>query len=243
NPLAFSRASRIRKYVRHMATELRLANLWEFDLAAMLSQIGCIAVPSEILEKVNARKALSKEEEETFRSHPSIGCSLVAKIPRLGVVGEIIRNQMIPHRDLRDPNIPDVVAVGAQMLMIAIYFDETLSRGGFAESALKVMGDRPEVYQPSLVAAIKTAEISAVELAVKTVNLRDLQPRMVLHEDISAKNGLFLVAKGHVVSEALIARLQNFARTLGINEPVTVLAPVSQPVLPERLRREQLVGK
>ncbi len=52
SPLAFSRASRIRSHIRHMATQLELPNLWEYDLASMLSQIGCIAVPSDILEKL-----------------------------------------------------------------------------------------------------------------------------------------------------------------------------------------------
>lgn len=59
SPLAFSRTSRIRRYVRHMATQLELPNLWEFDLASMLSQIGCIAVPSDILEKLYAGMALT----------------------------------------------------------------------------------------------------------------------------------------------------------------------------------------
>ncbi len=131
NPLAFSRASRIRGYVRQMANQLRLPNLWEFELAAMLSQIGCIAVPPEILQKVDARMSLSKEEQRTFTSHPSIGHGLISKIPRLEAIAEMVRHQMTPLRDLRDPKISDVVAVGAQMLMIAIFFiDERVSRGG-----------------------------------------------------------------------------------------------------------------
>lgn len=243
NPMAFSRASRIRSYVRHMAGQLRLPNLWEFDLAAMLSQIGCIAVPADILEKVDARKALTREEQEIFTSHPSIGRGLLSKIPRLEIIAEIIKHQMTPLRDLRDPTIPDAVSVGAQMLMIAIYFDETVSRGGSLVAALKTMRERPEVYQASLVAAMETAEVTAVERAVKSVYLRDLHPRMIVHEDIRAKNGLFLVAKGQAISEALIARLKNFGRSVGIGEPFMVLAPVPQPVSTEPIRREQPVHK
>jgi CheY-like chemotaxis protein len=243
NPLAFSRASRIRTYVRHMANQLRVPNLWEFDLAAMLSQIGCIAVPPDILEKVDARFALSKEEQETFTSHPSIGHGLISKIPRLETIAEIVRHQMTPYRDLRDPKIPDVVAVGAQVLMTAIFFDERVSRGGTPASALKFMRERPDTYQASIVSAIETAEVSIVELAVQTMFLRDLKVGMIVREDIRAKNGLFLVAKDQVISEALLARLKNFGKASGLVEPFLMLAPVAPPMAAEPLRREQVVRR
>jgi CheY-like chemotaxis protein len=240
NPLAFSRASRIRAYVRQMANQLRLPNLWEFDLAAMLSQIGCIAVPPEILEKVDAQMTLSKEELRTFTSHPSIGHSLISKIPRLEVIAEMVRYQLTPLRDLRDPKISDVVAVGAQMLMIAMFFDERVSRGGPPAAALKYMRERPETYQASTVSAIEMAEVSTVELAKKAVSLRDLKAGMVVQDDIRAKNGLFLVGKSQVISEVLLARLRNFAITTGLVEPFQVLAPVVPLVAPEHVRRTEV---
>jgi HD domain-containing protein len=50
NPPAFSRAHRIRRYVEHMARELGLPDRWQYELAAMLSQIGCVAVPPGVME-------------------------------------------------------------------------------------------------------------------------------------------------------------------------------------------------
>jgi CheY-like chemotaxis protein len=243
NPVAFSRASRIRTYVRHIAEQLHLPNRWEVDLAAMLSHIGCIAVPPEVLDKAAARMALSKDEEETFTAHPSIGHDLIAKIPRLEVIAEIVRHQMTPLRDLRDPKISDVVAVGAQMLQVAIFFDESVSRGGSSASALKFMRDRPEIYQASLVAAIASAEVGTVELALKTVQLRDLRPGMLVGEDICAKNGLFLVAKNQVLSDALLARLKNFSRTVGLVEPFLVRVPVVPSAALELVPSERMAQK
>src|SRR5579872_3708327 len=45
HPVAFSRASRVRRYVLHLVKQLKLENGWQYELAAMLSQIGCVAVP------------------------------------------------------------------------------------------------------------------------------------------------------------------------------------------------------
>lgn len=241
NPVAFSRASRIRTYVRHMANQLRLPNLWEFDLAAMLSQIGCIAVPPEILEKVEARITLQNEEAEAFASHPSIGRSLILKIPRLEVIAEIVGHQMTPLRDLRE--ISDVVGVGAQMLMIAISFDERVSRGGSPASAVKFMLERPEIYQNNIVAVIETAEVSTVKFLVKTVFLRDVHVGMIVHDDIRTKTGLFIVAKGQVISDALLARLKNFARIPGLAEPFRALTPAAPSLGSEQVRREQVLQR
>jgi hypothetical protein len=241
SPLSFSRAARIRDYVRHMAEVMRLPNLWEFELASMLSQIGCIALPPDILEKVEARQALSPQEESSFLSYPSVGAGLIGKIPRLEVIAEIVRHQRTPLRDLRDPKITDVTVAGAQMLMIAMYFDNAVSRGGSPSSALRFMRERPEEYQTTLVNAMETAEVSALDMAAKTITVADLRVGMVANEDIRTKNGLFLVAKNQVISEALVARLKNFHRTTGLVEPIAVLAPAPQPKARESLRVEQLV--
>jgi len=243
NPMAFGRASRIRAYTRQMAQHLQLTNTWEFDLAAMLSQIGCIAVPPEILEKMEARMPLSKEEKESFISHPIVGHDLIYKIPRLGEVAEIVRHQMTPLRDLRALKISETIAVGAQMLLIANLFDEKVSRGSAPASALNYMRERAETYQASVVSALEQAEVGTVEMAVKEVFLSQLKPGMIVHEDIRAMNGLFLVGKGHDISQALVARLGNFARTAGVVEPFLVLVPVAAAAgsAPERSLREQLV--
>ncbi len=233
SPLAFSCASRIRGPIRHLATQLELPNLWEFDLASMLSQIGCIAVPPEILEKRYAGTALTVEEQKIFASHPSVGQKLLAKIPRLEVVAEIIGHQMTPFRELRDLKVSEVVKAGAQMLMVAIRLDETVSRGASPESALKFMSDRPEVYQPRLTSAIESAHISGVEMEVRTIRLRDLKPNMIINEDLLAANGLLLVAKGQSMSEPVIARLLNFGQFALNDRTFSVRVPVPRPVDPE----------
>jgi YesN/AraC family two-component response regulator len=44
NPAAFSRAVRIRKYVNHVVEALGLSNPWRFEVAAMMSQLGCVTL-------------------------------------------------------------------------------------------------------------------------------------------------------------------------------------------------------
>jgi response regulator RpfG family c-di-GMP phosphodiesterase len=239
NPVAFSRASRIRGHVRHMAAHLRMPNVWEFELAAMLSQIGCMAVPPEILEKLSTCKPLSAEEERAVESHPSVAYSLLIKIPRMELIAEIIRRQMTSFRDLGGPDIRDEVAIGAQMLKVAIYFDEAVLAGRSPQEALRFMLDRPEIYQARLVASIERTEVSPVEHRTAAIYMRDLKLNMILNEDIRSKSGLYLIPKGQLVSEPVMARMMNFNKSMGIIEPFSVLVPLSRPsTLPKVPARE-----
>jgi DNA-binding NtrC family response regulator len=54
NPAAFSRTSRVHLTVKHMATRLGLRDSWRYEVAAMLSQIGCVAFDTETVEAVCA---------------------------------------------------------------------------------------------------------------------------------------------------------------------------------------------
>ncbi len=227
SPLAFGRALRLRRYVQHMARSLTLENLWEYDLASILSEIGCIAVPPEILEKVYSGAPLSPQEQTAFLDHPVTGHKLLAKIPRLETVAEIIRWQLTFFQDLRKSGLSETIKSGAQMLLIASRVDETVARGGSLDTVIRYMAACSEVYQPALVDSLKSVEAQLPEMQMINVHIEDLRPGMTVNEDLFAQTGLLIVPKGQAVSEALIARLQNFCRIAGFRQPVSVLAPAT----------------
>ena len=96
NPVAFSRATRIHKYVKHMVSELSITSAWQYEIAAMLSQIGCVTIPPDTIEKYYAGQTLTEDEREMFTSHPTVGCELLQKIPRIEHVALMIEGQVKP---------------------------------------------------------------------------------------------------------------------------------------------------
>src|SRR5262249_17647394 len=60
-PAAFSRSLRVAQLVLHMAERLRLRESWRYETAALLSQIGSVALPWETLTKFEAGEELSEE--------------------------------------------------------------------------------------------------------------------------------------------------------------------------------------
>ena len=118
NPSAFGRAFRIKQYVRHIATQLDLPAVWELKFAAMLSQIGCVTLTPNDLEKVYAGFPLARDELKMFSEHPETGAELLKSILRLENIAAMIRLQL-QRRPLRreenDLQTEDRIALGGQV--------------------------------------------------------------------------------------------------------------------------------
>ena len=76
-PLAFGRASRIRQYMCLLRAELQIEDSWEFEAAAMLSQLGAISVDPSVLKKYYDGEDLSEVDRRHLLSHASIGRRLL----------------------------------------------------------------------------------------------------------------------------------------------------------------------
>ena len=147
NPVAFSRALRLTRHVQHMAHRLGLAHPWRFEAAAMLSQLGCVTLPSEILETEYAGKRLSGADQQRFALHPSVAHDLLVNIPRLELVARMIARQgdAIASED-EGAGGPDEVATGARLLRVALDFDRLVMQGLSVTEAISDLRHHPTEY-------------------------------------------------------------------------------------------------
>ncbi len=226
NPSAFSRGSRIRRYVRHMATQLELPDVWEFELAVMLSQIGCVTLPPKILEKVYAGVALTPDEQKMFSEHPEISSNLVRSIPRLERIADMINAQQKRFQrstEGGDLQAEDRSALGGHMLKVALEFDQLLARDPDVEVALRQLRQQTDVYLPEVLDALENLEVQPDRQAVKSVAVSDLDTWMILNEDVFAVGGMLLASRGEEVTPTVLERLRNFAKNIGVEEPIRVI--------------------
>jgi response regulator RpfG family c-di-GMP phosphodiesterase len=166
-PAAFGRAWRASRHVQTIAREMKLPDSWQFEAAAMLSQIGCISVDPAVLRKYDAGEKLSTAETAQMVSHAQVGQSLLEKIPRLQAVSQIIGCQ-------HDASFGTggfqpgsyVVELGAQLLHVALDFDRLTSIGRSAADALGEMR-RSAQYNPDMLVAMDRMQHEA-ELGAAT---------------------------------------------------------------------------
>lgn len=237
NPTAFSRASRLREYVGHVARKLNLNDTWQFELAALLSQIGCVAVPPDILATVYSNGDLSTDEEEIYQNHPEIGAKLVSQIPRLEHVGEMIAQQNSAAADLdalKESLGGDRILFGAHLLKICNAFDALIFQGKSRRDAINDLRAKSQEYSPNLIKTLETIELAKVDTEERDILIKDLNDTMTLAKDVVTRGGLLVAPAGQKVTLSMRTLIMNYAQRNELEKRVMVLIPstssISTPV-------------
>jgi response regulator RpfG family c-di-GMP phosphodiesterase len=222
NPTAFGRGARVHRTVAGLCARLRPPDVWAIEVAAQLSQIGCIQLPAELAEKVYFGRPLSPDEQALADRGPVLADQLLANIPRLEPVRAILAAQG-GRGDGGAATGQAPPPLGAQLLRIALDLD-TLEAGGLRSlDALAVLKSRPGAYHAPAMKELE-AELTARSAAeVLELRLEQVRPGMQLAEDLHSRGGLLLMARGFVVSQGLLMKLQ--ALESGVREPIRVVLP------------------
>jgi response regulator RpfG family c-di-GMP phosphodiesterase len=231
NPEAFGRSSRIKHHVKKIASHMGLSDVWKLETAAMLSQLGCVTLPQKTLKKLYQGQALTETELRLFNTHPIVTSDLLAKIPRMQEVAEIIAYQE-KHFDgtggPRNSCKGEAIPFGARLLKVVLDFDMLEAAGLPKNEALNQMQQRSGWYDPSVVKALQTVIRAEARYQMVAVTLRELVENMILAEDVFTLKGQLLISRGHEVSRPLVERLKAFAKTAGIKEPIRVIVPLTK---------------
>jgi response regulator RpfG family c-di-GMP phosphodiesterase len=227
-PSAHGRARRLQRYVVALSEALSLKPDWQWPLAALLSQVGCITISKDVLSKVEAAQPLSDEEQCLFDSHPRMAGKMLEAIPRLENVAAIVtdQNTELAEQDLyADVKQLDVRAAGRVLLRSAIEFDrQVLNRHSASQAAEAVRRSRARVPQ-AVIDAMPSLLIAGRERVLRPVKLLDLAPGMVLDEDLVSRKGVCLVPAGHEVTPILLQRLRGIGEGIEVREPIRVRIP------------------
>lgn len=216
NPEAIGYSKRIRDRVLAVGRALGVRPMWKLELAVTLCNIGCVALPGEIVGKLNLGEDLGPEEEQIFSMHPDIAANLLRNIDQMAPVAEIIRHQLHP--------LSDGQPLESRIIKVAFDLDKQEHKGVETREALVAMlSDR--AYDPRVVKAM-VALVGRGDAPARTrkVTLANLRAGMVLAEDLVNREGTKLLLRGQKVSKVSLSRLQGFAEALGIEDDVVIRA-------------------
>jgi CheY-like chemotaxis protein len=213
NPVAFGRGSRIRRLALDLAAATGLPPSWELEAAALLSQLGYVSLPIDLVEKAVSGAALNADEKLLLGEVPKLTHNLIARIPRLENVGTIL-SQAVRATSGKEPPDPHCSA-NALVLMNVLEYDALTSKGERAETAIATLRARGGAKcAPLLVhlAALQGMPDSGRQL--REIRLREVLPGMIILDDVHTDLGTLLVSRGYEVSPSFVDRVRNFSPKL-----------------------------
>jgi response regulator RpfG family c-di-GMP phosphodiesterase len=226
-PQIFGRSQMLREYMRTLAPALKIDQVWELEVAAMLCQIGYVTIPAVIIQKDRGGLALTAAEKLVLTRIPEIGSKLLANIPRLESVA---RSVLYQNKYFDGSGFPQDAVAGsdipfaARMLRILSDLIQQEITGTSKEEALEKMQKRPGSYDPAIInAALATlVQNPRSKASGHALKVKDLVTGQILLSAVETMEGVLIVPAGTEISPMLLAKLNNFAELSGVKEPIYV---------------------
>lgn len=227
NPVAFGRASRIKRMVVQFAETLGCPGFWQLEAASMLSQLGYLSLPVELVDKMYYGERLTPEEQVLADGVPGVASNLLAHIPRLEPVLQILNAIRAGDKELKTLG-DGTIGLGARILLLALDYDTLVTQGHSAEIAMQNVRAKSARYGEALVEKFATLMGAGSATAeVREIPLRLVQPGMTIMDDLRTHMGTLLVPRGFEVSQTFIERMRNFGTTI-LAEKIKVLVPAGK---------------
>jgi response regulator RpfG family c-di-GMP phosphodiesterase len=216
DPVSSGRAARVKRQVSLIADKLALKEKWQVEVAALLSQLGCIVLPTPTAEKVARGDQLTDPEKKMVERVPGVTEQLLGHIPRLEGVRAILSGAT------RAPGGSGPFDLAAQILRVALDFDSVESQGSSASLAAETLRSRAERYDKSVLEALVALHGNAEGDQVSEVMLHVLRTGMVIVEDLRMVSGVMLAGRGYEITASFVERLRNL-KPGTVKEPVRVI--------------------
>ncbi len=189
-PWAHRRASFAQACVRHAMQKLRWPDSWIYEVAAALSQIGCVGVPQETVQRDAAQRPLTDTDAELMTEHPETAYRLLVSVPRLERVAEIVRYQIKSP----PPDMPIEVVRGSELLRAALTLERHAARGKTIAHIIEAMAKEKPPLPAPLIAALAGFRETFSERRASLV--QELIPGWVLDQDVNTAGGTPAAFKG-----------------------------------------------
>lgn len=210
NGVAFSLSQHVREYAIKLGKEIDAPAIWNLDIAAQLSQLGCITIPELILERYYWDDTLTPKEESMVRNHPQISLSILRNIPRLEHIGNtlIAASQRIDKEGFENG---EAIAIHSAVIKFVTTFELLIRKGRDRDQAIEILEESKEDFPAVLIEAFKEVEVIQPKSKVIDLEIDKIKNGMWIEEDVKTKDGVLIVSKGYRVNEAVRNRLVNFS--------------------------------
>jgi hypothetical protein len=186
----------------------------------MLSQIGFVALPVELMEKLYYGKRLTPAERGLADGASQTAQKLLGHIPRLEPVMEILTACGQGKIEMPEGS----TRLGAGILRLVLEYDAQIVQGQSVDAAIETITAQANRHEQKLVECFTTLMVGAANTEeISQMTLGRVKPGMVIMDDLRTQVGTLLVPKGFEVTETFLERMRNFGSGI-LSETVRVMA-------------------
>ena len=198
---------------------------WMLETAGFLSQLGYTTLSKDVVQYAQSGQAMDGSQLKAVDEAIALAAGIVARIPRLEEVAEIIRYQ---DKHFDGGGVPqklvgcDEIPPGARVLKCALDYERLLTAGEGANAAADAMAQYDGRYDPEIFTAFRSYLEAGAEGDIKQIEISALTSQMQLAEDVVTTNGVLLVPRGIEASDSVQAHLRRFRDSGQIGDVVAV---------------------
>ncbi len=227
NAVAFGRASRVKRLAMQFAETQGCKAFWQLEAASMLSQIGYLALPPKLVEKIYFGEKLTPEEHVLATGVPDVVGSLLENIPRLEPVIQILT--ALNWTDEQIARLGDgTIGLGTRILGLVLDYDSLITQGQDPNAVMRTLMSRAVRFGKDLVEQFaKHVGVEPSRGRLRDIPLGQVQPGMIIMQDVRTQVGTLLIARGFEVTSVFLERARTFFGPDLLNESVRVAVRTS----------------
>ena len=229
SPVAFGRASRVKRMAMEFSAAIGSPEFWQLEAAAMLSQVGYLSLPAELLDKLYYGEKMNADEQLLVGAAPQVSIRLLEHIPRLEPVLQVLTALTWPDEAVA--RLGDgTIGLATRTLAMVLEYDALVAQGNSVDTAMQTVRSHSARFGKTLVEQF-AAHLGAgsAKREVREMALRAVQPGMAIMQDLRTSMGTLLVPRGFEVTPTFMERIRNYGPDL-LAEKIKVLVPVSVPI-------------
>jgi response regulator RpfG family c-di-GMP phosphodiesterase len=214
NPIAFGRANHIKRLSGELAARLGCTDFWQLEASALLSQIGYLSLPPDIVEKVYSGSSLTPEQQTLANGVPGVAIKLLDHIPRLEPVLQILT--ALTWTDAQVARLGEgTIGLGARILGLTLEYDALIAQGRSKDAALQSLSVRVGRFGAKLFGQLGHCPATDDGLRESLeIPLRRVIAGMTIQQELRTRTGVLLAPKGFEVSRSFVERISSLAPEL-----------------------------
>ena len=226
-PAVFGRVNRIKNLASRCCQQMGLENQWEVETAASLSQVGLVALPDDLQEKIIKGESLTDEEQKLYITHPKVASNLIQHIPRMESIADAVNWQTASFSSAGGDGAPcgADIPIASRVIKPVVDYLAHLAKAGEPKLAHELLVQSSDQYDPEVIAALSSVLEEEARGVVRNLNVAQIRAGMTLAQDVSTSSGALLIETGFEISETMVTRLVNFWRNGEIPEQLAVYVP------------------